>query len=316
MKKKRKRSASSSSSSSASSRDSSASSSSSSSRRRSKKKKKKRRRSDRGSKRHRRISSRESSRRSEEDKSERDRKGEEEDDEVEWYPAPPNTSATFLDQKGGPGFGERGEEEVDVEDRRISHLYSLSAASDDDESDRKGRDRKESETRRGERTSRSRERSDKSRERGKEDNRKDRRDSDENRRRKVSCSSAESEYSRKSSVKSEYLGNSGSASKRVESRMRHDSSKRNSVDGGRYENRGREEIREVDEAKREKGKVEEERRRSDGGNGRRSDGAGNHKQSGLTSAPGGTTKKELPSNLLDIFNQIAQFEKEKGGRPK
>ncbi|XP_037626606.1 tetratricopeptide repeat protein 14 isoform X1 [Sebastes umbrosus] len=346
MKKKRKRSASSSSPSTTSSRNSSPSSSSSSSRRRSKKKKKKRRKSERGSKRHRRISSRGSSRRSEEGKSERDRK-EKEEDEVEWYPAPPNTSATFLYQKGGPGFGEREEEEVmekDAEDRRISQLYSLSAASGDEESDssrreRKRRDSEESRTRRGksslsrspereERGSRSSERRDKSRDRGKEDNRKDRRDSDskrrgsldENRKRKVSCSSAESAYSRKSSSKSEYLGNSGSASKRVESRMRHDSYNRNSFGGGRHENRGREEIQEVEEAKRgkdsRKGKVEDDSSRSDAGNSKRSEGAGNHKQSSLTSVPGGRPKTDLPSNLLDIFSQIAQFEKEKGVGPK
>ncbi|XP_041791786.1 tetratricopeptide repeat protein 14 isoform X2 [Chelmon rostratus] len=337
MKKKRKRSASSSSSSSASSRrNSSSSSSSSSSRRRSKKKKKKRRRSERGSKRHRRISSRES-RRSEESKS--DRK-EEEEDEVEWYPAPPNTTGTFLNQKGGPRFGDRDEEELeekDAEERRVSQLYSLSAASDDEESDsarreRKRRDREEGRTRRGkssrsperaEQMSKSRERRDKSRERGKEEDRKDRRDSDsrrrrsldENRKRKVSCSSAESEYSRKSNLKSEYLGNSGSASKHVESRMRHDSSK-----NSRFESRGREDMGEVDEAKIErdgrKGK-EAESSRSEGGNSKTSEGDGNHsKQSGLTSVSGGGPTKNLPSNLLDIFNQIAQFEKEKGVRPK
>ncbi|XP_059196817.1 tetratricopeptide repeat protein 14 isoform X2 [Centropristis striata] len=325
MKKKRKRSASSSSPSSASSSNSSRSSSSSSSRRRSKKKKKKRRRSERGSKRHRRISSRDS-RRSEEGKGEKDRKGKEED-EVEWYPAPPNTSATFLNQKGGPGFGEMDEEEVegkDTEDKRISQLYSLSAASDDGESDSSRRERKrmsreESRARkrqnsqspeREERGSRSRERRDKSR----EDNRKDRRDSDskrrssldENRKRRVSCSSAESGYSQKSNFKSEYFGNSSSASKQAESRMRHDSSRRNSFVDGRYENRGRE----GEEVKREKD-------RSDTGNSQKSEGAGNHNTPrSLTAVPGGRPKKELPSNLLDIFNQIAQFEKEKGGGPK
>uniref|UniRef100_A0A671VKI7 Tetratricopeptide repeat domain 14 n=1 Tax=Sparus aurata TaxID=8175 RepID=A0A671VKI7_SPAAU len=311
MKKKRKRSSSSTSSSSTSSKRKSSSSSSCSSRRRSKKKKKKKRRSERGSKRHRRISSREN-------------RKEEEEDELEWYPAPPDTSATFLNQKGGPGFGERDEEEADEKDadeRRISQLYSLSAASDDEESDSsrrdgKRRDREESRTRRGksslnrsleraERRSRSSEKRDKSRERGKEDNRKDRRDSassrrsslDENRKRKVSCSSAESGYSRKSSYKSEYFVNSGSASKHSESRMRHDSSKRNSFDGGR------------------KGKVEDESSRSEIGNSRRAEVAGNHKQSGLTSLSGGGPKKDLPSNLMDIFNQIAKFEKEKKVRP-
>ncbi|XP_070688715.1 tetratricopeptide repeat protein 14 [Pempheris klunzingeri] len=331
MKKKRKRSASSSSSASTSSRSSSSSSSSSSSRRRSKKKKKKRRRSERGSKRHRRISSRES-RKSEEGKSKKDQK-EEEEDEVEWFPAPPNTSATFLNQRGGPGFGERVGEEVeerDADDRRICQLYSLSAASDNEESDssrreRKRRDREEGKTGRSKNSmSGSPEREERvSRERGTEDNRKDRRDSDskrrssldESRKRKVSCSSAESEYSRKSSFKSEYVGNCGSASKHLESSMRH---KRNSFDGGTYEQRGREDNRRVEEAKREKndrkGKAEEERSRSEGGNGTRSE-AGNHnKQEGLMS--GERPKKDLPSNLLNIFNQIAQFEKEKGVRPK
>lgn len=315
MKKKRKRSASSSS----SSRSSSPSSSSSSSRRRSKKKKKKRRRSERGSKRHRRISSRES-RRSEEGK--KDRKENEEEDEVEWYPAPPNTSATFLNQKGG--FGERNAEEKEVEDKRICQLYSLSAASEDEESDRdrKRRDRERTRGRRNspsrspERVERSRERRDRSRERRGSDSKR-RSSLDENRKRKVSCSSAESEYSRKSNFKSEYLGNSGSASKQVSSRVRHDSSKRNSFDGGRYENRGREEIREVEEAKREDRKGREESSRSDGGNGKRLEGAGhNNKPSSLTSVPGGRPQKDLPSNLLDIFNQIAKFEKEKGGKLK
>ncbi|GLD49551.1 tetratricopeptide repeat protein 14 [Lates japonicus] len=342
MKKKRKRSASSSSSSSTSSRSSSSSSSSSSSRRRSKKKKKKHRRSERGSKRHRRISSRES--RSEEGKSEKDRK-EQDEDEVEWYPAPPNTSATFLNQKGGPVFGERDDEEVeekDAEERRISQLYSLSAASENEESDssqrdRKRRDREESRTRRRknslsrspereERRSKSRERRDKNRERRKEDNRRNsdsnRRTSlDETRKRKVSCSSADSEYSRKSSVRSEYSGYSASASKHPENRARRDSSKRNSFDGGRYENRGREEICDAEDVKREKesrkGGVEEVSSRSDRGLCKRSESAGNHKeQRGVTSVPGERPKKDLPANLLDIFNQIAQFEKEKGVRPK
>ncbi|XP_022053629.2 tetratricopeptide repeat protein 14 isoform X1 [Acanthochromis polyacanthus] len=334
MKKKRKRSASSSSSSSTSSR-SSSSSSSSSSRRRSKKKKKKRRRSERGSKRHRRISSRES-RRSEEGKSDKDRK-EKEEDEVEWYPAPPNTSATFLNQRGVLGFGVRdggGAEEKDAEDRRISQLYSLSAASEEEESDssrreRKRGDREESRKRkdslsrgpeREERRSRSREKREKSRERGKEDNRRDKRDSDFKRRssvdenRKLSSSSAEAEYSWKSSSRSEYLGNSGSASKHLENRARHDSSTRSSFDGGRYENRGRQENRDVDEANREdsrKFRAEDESSSSDRGHDRKSESAGNHSEQNSV-----RPRKDVPANLLDIFNQIAQFEKEKGVKLK
>ncbi|XP_035032392.2 tetratricopeptide repeat protein 14 isoform X1 [Hippoglossus stenolepis] len=314
MKKKRKRSASSLSSSSASSRNSSASSSSSSSRRRSKKKKKKRRRSERGSKRHRRISSR-GSRGSEEGKSERN--GGKDEDEVEWYPAPPNTSATFLNKKGGPGFGE-GDDEEEVEEKigeeRISQLYSLSAASDNEESDSsrretKRRESKESRTgrrksrspERKDRRSRSSERRDKYREREKEDKGKNsdskRRSSlDENRKRKVSCSSVDSEYSRKSSF-------SGSASKLLENR-----SKRNSVDGSRYDNRGREDMSEVEEVKREK---EPRQGGADGGLGKS---AGNHKEQRGVS--GESSKKALPSNLLDIFSQIAKFEKDKGVGPK
>nr|XP_019959698.1 PREDICTED: tetratricopeptide repeat protein 14 isoform X1 [Paralichthys olivaceus] len=325
MKKKRKRSASSSSSSSASSRDSSASSSSSSSRRRSKKKKKKRRKSERGSKRRSRISSR-GSRGSEEGKSERNGR----EDEVEWYPAPPNTSATFLNQKGGPGFGKGGEEDVEekIGERSISQLYSLSAASDNEESDSsrreiKRRDSKESRTRRRkssvsrspdrkDRGSRSSERKDKYREREKEDKQRNsdskRRSSlDENRKRKVSCSSADSEYSRKSSVRSGYSGNS--ASKQLENR-----SKRNSFDGRRYDNREREDTCEVEEVKREKerrrGGAEEDWSRSEGGFSKKSE------SDEQRSVSGERSKKALPTNLLDIFNQIAQFEKHKGAGPK
>ncbi|XP_042272881.1 tetratricopeptide repeat protein 14 isoform X2 [Thunnus maccoyii] len=338
MKRKRKRSASSSSSSSSASRNSS-SSSSSSSRRRSKKKKKKRRRSERESKRHRRVSSRES-RKSEEGKNEKERKEREEEEELEWYPAPPNTSATFLNQKGGPGFGERDEEEEeeveekikekDGEDRRISQLYSLSAASEDEESNSSRRERKKGDREgsrgrrrkstlsrspeREERRSRSRERRDVKDRRNSDSKR--RSSLDENRKRKVSCSSVESEYSRKSNLKPEYPGNSGSASKHLESRRRSDSSQRSFFNGGRYENKGREEIWEGDEVKTEKEsrkrRAEEESRsgsRSDGGHGKRLDG-------GMTSVPGERPKKELPANLLDIFNQIAQFEKEKGVKPK
>ncbi|KAK2835164.1 hypothetical protein Q5P01_015648 [Channa striata] len=330
MKKKRKRSASSSSSSSNSSR--SSSSSSSSSRRRSKKKKKKKRRSERGSKRHRRISSRES-RKSEEGKREKERK-EKDEDEVEWYPAPPNTSATFLNQKG---FGEREEEDVegkDPEEKRLSRLYSLSGASDDEKSDslrkdrmRRGREgggtggRKNSLSTSPERQktkSRSKERRETSRERGKDNNRRDSESKptsslDENRKRRMSCSSAESEYSRKSSFQSEYSGKSGSAT-----RMRRDSSKRNSFDGGRYENRGREELCEVEEDKRygesRKGTGREESSR---GQSQIAENAGNQNSvSDLSSVPGGRPRKDLPANLMDIFNRIAQFEKEKGVRPK
>lgn len=243
-----------------------------------------------------------------------------EEEELEWYPAPPNTSATFLNQKGGPRFEEEVGMEKDTEDKRISQLYSLSAASDE-ESDNSRRDRKRrdrEEKTRGRKDSRSpeerRQRRDKSRERGKEDSRRDRRDSDVKRRssldstrnRNVSCSSADSEFSR--SFHSEH-SNFSSASKHAESKTRNDSTRRSSFDGGRYENRGREDIREANREKEsEKVRTEEESSRSERGRGARLDGENGE--------GGGRPKKDLPANLLDIFSQIAQFEKERGVRPK
>ncbi|XP_030582967.1 tetratricopeptide repeat protein 14 isoform X4 [Archocentrus centrarchus] len=268
MKKKQKRSASSSSSSSTSSRTSSSSSSSSSSRRRSKKKKKKRRKSECGSKRHRRISSRES--------------------------------------------------------RRSNEAASEEEESDSSRRERKRKDREESRTRktknswsrspdREKRRSRSRERRDRSRD---VDRKKDRRESDskrrssldENHKRKLSCSSGELEYSRKSSFRSEHSGNSNS--KHPQNRMRHDSSARNFFEGDRCENRGRLEAREVDEVKREKESRKEGGSMPDQGHSKKESAGTHNEESDMR------RKKDLPANLLDIFNQIAQFEKDKGVKPK
>ncbi|XP_037830181.1 tetratricopeptide repeat protein 14 isoform X2 [Kryptolebias marmoratus] len=293
MKKKRKRSASSSSS-------SSKSSSSSSSPSRRKKKKKKRRKSERGSKRHR--------RRSEEGKSGKNPK-EKEEEEVEWFPAPPNTSATFLNQKGGPMFAggqEDGAVGRDGDDRRINQLYSLSAASDEEESDGSHRERKRDRTEknsqsrsppREEKRGRSRERRDESRKGTRDSDSKRRGSLEENKTRKLSSSSAELEYSRRSSFQSEYSGISGSTYRHPENRMRHDSSTRSSLDSGRNENKDRQD---GDEAEREK--AEEEGRQT-----QKSDSNGQSE---------GGSKKNLPAHLLSIFNQIAQFEKEKGLKPK
>ncbi|KAM3876343.1 tetratricopeptide repeat protein 14 [Diretmus argenteus] len=322
MKRKRKRSTSSSSSSSSSSRHSS-SSSSSSSRRRSKKRKKKRRGSDhgQGGKQRRRVSRDD---RSEGDKREKERKesGEEEEEE-EWCPVPPNTSATFLNQRG-LGLGEMDEEgDVgDVDDRRICQLYSLSAGSEDEEGSKERR-RKSGEVR------------ERSKEIGKVTNGRERRDSeasrrsslDESTRRKLSSSSAElnfrSEHSQKlpgqdaASRKCDFDRKCSSASKPSDSRVRNDPPyRRSSLDGGRQE--------ETAEVTREKegrrGRAEEEPRggsRSERRDSARLTGAGSRNgQSGMTSVPGGGPQKDLPANLLNIFNQIAQFEKEKGIRPK
>lgn len=257
MKKKRKRSASSSSTSSSSSDDSS--SSSSTSKRRSKKKKRKKK--HKPSKRHRRISSKESR------KSEEGKRNKQDEEEVEWYPAPPNTSATFLNQKGGPGFGAR-EEFMKSRDRKIS----VSAASDEEETNRKETNREE----------KMRKRKDSDSPSNRDNNWKDRRDSDSKRRdsfqekRRVSCSSGDSEYSRRSSFQSEYPRFS-----------RNESSRRSSFDG-RYE----------------KGNGESQKG-SSSSNTRADD---NDKQD--------RPKKSLPPNLLNIFSQIEQFEKEKGVKPK
>ncbi|XP_047231168.1 tetratricopeptide repeat protein 14 isoform X2 [Girardinichthys multiradiatus] len=307
-KKKHKRSASSSSSSSSSS-GSSSSSSSSSSRRRSKKKKKKRKKSGRGIKHHR--------RKSEEGKSGKGRM-EKEEEELEWYPAPPNTSATFLNQKGGLVFG-GGEQDGmlgrERGDGKISQMYSMMAASEGEESDssrreRKRRDRAESGSSKS-KTSRSPQRKrdertvsrDRSRDRWKEDNRGGRRNSDSTRRssveenhtRKLSSSPAEVECPQKSSFQFEYSG---------KNRMRRDSSTRSSFDGCRYENK--------EETEREKGSVRrrEEEERTDPERSKKPESAGDQNGQG-----DGRPKKILPSNLLDIFNRIAQFEKEKGVKP-
>nr|XP_057929704.1 tetratricopeptide repeat protein 14 isoform X1 [Doryrhamphus excisus] len=311
MKRKRKRSASSSSSSSSSR--STSTSSSSSDHRRSKKKKKKKRRSQRESKRHRRLSSRDSNRRSEEGKGVKKRKEkEEEDEELEWYPEPPNTSATFLNQKGGQGFGVMDEEDdkarqkgKDVHTPRIC-LYSLSA-SDDEESEcpshigKNNRNQSESTSRRKKSSSPSPERS-KSRdssyrsiERANEDKRRtsgtERRSSLDERKRKVSCSSSESVYTRKP-MKTEF-------------------SRRSSLGGERYETQGWEQ----DERQKEKGRSKEAG--GDEVDGKQSDASDMQAEHGAEIlAPAGRAKKDLPANLLDIFNQIAKFEKNKGVRPK
>lgn len=273
LKKKQKRSASSSPSSS-SARSSSSSSSSSSSRRRSKKKKKKKqKKSEQASRRHHRVSSRES-RRSEEE---------------EWCPAPSDTSATFLNRRQGPGF------EEELGERRISQMYFLSAASDEDGSDsldkgRKRRDKEQDKRRSGRKTlSRSPEKGERAN-KVKEESRKDSRRSsiDESTRRRTSCSFAEAEYSRKVKVN------------RPEFR---DQERRNSWEGGRYKNSGWQEHPHCE-------RVEEDGRKE------RGERESSRLEAGSSSSSAGRPKKELPSSLLDIFSQIAQFEKEKGIKPK
>lgn len=166
-------------------------------------------------------------------------------------------------------------------------MYFLSAASDEDGSDSldKGRKRrdKEQEKRRspekGERANKV-----------KEESRKDSRRSsiDESTRRRTSCSSAEAEYSRKVKVN------------RLEFRGQE---RRNSWEGGRYKNSGWQEHPHSE-------RVEEDGRKEGG------EGESSRLEAGSSSSSAGGPRKELPSSLLDIFSQIAQFEKEKGIKPK
>ncbi|CAL8309885.1 unnamed protein product [Lota lota] len=339
MKRKRKRS-SSSSSSSPSEHPSLSPTSTASSRRRSKKRRRKRGGSDRGSQRHRRRSSRDDG------TSRRKRRAGEEEEEEEEYPAPPNTSATFLYRPGflgsGSGRGEGGggeddddeEEEVVVDDRRICQLYSLSAASEDEGSDHRGGDSSRSNRegrkgkkdreersfssdgtggRRSRRESRRESSSDRSacgaeRERGKAR----RRSNEGRRRRKASTSSLESQRSRKSNVAAErpQACRRSSSVSQGQQPPPPPSSRRTSLDGGRSQSRpGRGPEQRVEGA--------------GGGDGHRAQAASTSNGQGGAARPppppaagGGAGKKELPPNLMDIFNKIAQFEKEKGVGPR
>lgn len=298
MKRKRKRSTSSSSSS--SSRKSSASSSSSS-RRRAKKKKKKKRKSARGSKR------RSSRRRSDEEKRGRKRKEEnEEDQEDEWHPAPPDTSATFLDQKTWEAFGaadEEEEEEAGEPSAKPKHangpricLYSLSPSSDEDDvcewPSHPARETKESPGRRRQSRSTSSGREDgrtRSSERGTGDQRwtaEPQRSSVDERKRRISCSSSDSAYSRKLGPGKDFSGRNFS------------------LRGGEDPTPSESDLGQGKAAKQQPGWSQ-----SDAGQVRA-------EQEEEISVPEGRSKEDLPANLVDIFQQIAKFQKEKGIEPK
>lgn len=193
---------------------------------------------------------------------------------------------------------------------KISQLYSLVAASEGEESDSshregKRRDRADSgSSRRKSSRSPEREKRDRrteSRDRSRDRWKAGRRDSDSKRRcsveenhtRKLSSSSAEVDQSRKSGIPFEYSGG--------RNRIRHDSSTRSSFDGGRYESK--------EETERERGRA---RRRAEEERTSEPEPEGTREQNGQG---GGRSGKSLPSNLLDIFNQIAQFEKEKEVKP-
>ncbi|KAL0159311.1 hypothetical protein M9458_043036 [Cirrhinus mrigala] len=230
MKKKRKRSTSSSASSDTSS--TSSDDSPSTSRKKSKKRKHKRRRSSHGSKKHKRRVSSCSDKTAEDDK--------------DWFPAPANTSASYIDQKqsiskllseGEQSWGKSRHEDGrgrldDAIDRSLENIKH--EASRLGRPDLNGQDR-------------DRHRSSSTSECARRD----------------SSSSTQSEYSQKSDRYSKEFYSQGR--KRSESeRGGNEKMERNSRD-------------------------QDDRRRSSGG----------------------SVKKDLPSNLLDIFSRIAEFEKEK-----
>ncbi|XP_049587982.1 tetratricopeptide repeat protein 14 isoform X1 [Syngnathus scovelli] len=280
MKRKRKRSSSSSSSSTSGK---SSTSSSSSSRRRAKRKKKKKRKSARESKRH-----RGGRRKSEEGKRAKKRK-EKEDEESECYSPPPDTAATFLHQNPWEAF-EEGEVGAGGEPSRKANegdglricLYSLSSSSEEDKCSWPSH--RESQRKESRSVSSDRE-GGKNKSRGNGQQRTTdwpKRNSLDERKRRVSCSSSESAFSRKPFHSK-------------------DLSRRNSFRG------------DDDEMQAENGgtkaKVEASWSRS-------SPAEVQSEQEEEISLPEGKSKKDLPANLLQIFNQIAKFQKEKGIEPK
>ncbi|KAJ7992892.1 hypothetical protein DPEC_G00266790 [Dallia pectoralis] len=289
MKRRRKRSSSSSTS-------PSSSSDRSSSGHRKSKKKRKHRRSSGGGKCQRRVSSRDN----------RNVTGNEE----EWYPAPPNTSASFLDQKPGVfDVSDRPEEEPDQrpsKTRNSAHSLNSSTSVSANAPDNRGRFEDDPFDLSPLRADGSKEKGIWDKASGREVNGRERetsrgrrvsqedhigpqeipRSSEKDKNRRTS-SSTSSEHSSKSSR------NDLPSLSRISTSRRSDSGSYCSADrDNREENRGI--------------------RRSDGGDYR----SPPYSSRNGKARAGGSQKKELPSNLLDLFSQIAQFEKEKCIKPQ
>ncbi|KAK6309014.1 hypothetical protein J4Q44_G00204770 [Coregonus suidteri] len=268
----------------------------------SKKKNRKHRRSSRGKKHQQRVSSRDNRSVA--------------DEEEEWYPAPPNTSASFLDQKSSvvrPFEGpERTEEYSQPRSKGRNHSYhSLSSVSTDAPDNSRFEDdpfdaspqRAEGSKGKGvcgEKTS-----DGDVNEREREGSRGQRKSQGQElqsgpqdvpsslgkvKHRRMSSSSAGSEHSRKS----DQYANDLPSQSHISTSRRSDSGKYGSTERGDKKglNRGT--------------------RRSDGDYRSSTDTTRN----GNGSSAEGNQKKELPTNLLDLFSQIAQFEKEKCVKPK
>lgn len=287
MKRKRKRSSSSSSTSSSSSSSSSTSSSSSSDRRKSKKKKRKHRHSSHSDRKlPRRTSSSRRGRLSDEE-----RQGKEVHEEEDWYPEPANTSASFINLKHpvsglfdpALSFGSSSTADAldDSRGRFDDDLFECgstkSAKVREPHSDRRSRSRDHSFNGQEQGPSGSHNRKP---ETGPSSRQEPARSGPEGLSpRRHSSSSTSSEYSRKSDQQ-------GSTHKNTNFSSRHSECK----------------------------EKEEKRRRSEGSS-KDSKQPKDLSQNGRRSSEGGP-KKELPTNLQDIFNRIAQFEREKGLKPK
>uniref|UniRef100_A0A6Q2XVH3 S1 motif domain-containing protein n=1 Tax=Esox lucius TaxID=8010 RepID=A0A6Q2XVH3_ESOLU len=285
-KRKRKRSSSSSTSS------SSSSDRSSSSHRKSKKKKRKHRRSSRGGKRQQRVSSRGNWSAA--------------DDEEEWYPAPPNTSASFLDPKSSryrsfdvPNRTEEHSQHYSKHRSQTHSQHSLPSVSTN-APDNRGRfedDPFDISPLRAE-CSKGKGICDKT-----GDGEVNGREMEASRGRKKSqeCHFGPQEIPR-SSEKDKNSRTSSTSSEHSSKSSRNDLPSQSRISTYRRSDSGRYGITERDKEEENRGI-----RRSDGGDNRSSPYTS---RNGKSSA-GGSQKKELPSNLLDLFSQIAQFEKEK-----
>ncbi|KAG5275482.1 hypothetical protein AALO_G00120810 [Alosa alosa] len=289
MKRKRKRSSSSSSMSSSSSSSSSASSSSSSSaHRKSKKKKRKHRRSSHSDKkRHRRTSSSRHGRFSDEE----ERGKEEEEEEEEWYPEPANTSASFMNLKH-PVSGLFDDESSQAKATRSLSLGSTSIVDALDDS--RGRFEDDLFECGPAMPTKARE--------PRSDRRVGLKDHDVNGREKgPSVHYTKSEAGSSSAQEPARSGTRRHSSSSTSSEY----SRKSDQQGHRYANVPSHHSEKVEkrDGRRSEGHARDSKRHEDSS------------QNGRRSSEGGP-KKELPSNLQDIFNRIARFEKEKGLKHK
>lgn len=210
---------------------------------------------------------------------------EEDEDEEEHYPVPANTSASFINEKQTLANLLDGENKA--ENQRHTHEKNKEVRFEDDpfawspeSKDREVKGQLECFSGlngRGKDAFRDRRRS--------EDDHSTRQESHKTSCRKDSSSSAYSETSRNSDSRDFNSQKSSSRSSDIRNSQSSDSRRSDSFQSGSH---GRSEVREGNDAK--------DRRFS---------------SSDVSKASEGNQKKNLPTNLLDIFSQIAKFEKDK-----